>query len=162
MPRKPAHQARWCGRSNSSLHNTFGNQVESSQCIHERIRCLPQNCNMRRTRVLVLAYASLLLIALASWQMERMYVGGIAVVPLLFIAYHSSRVVALTTAFAAGILLAVLDRDLLHSPESMNFPPALDIALLSATFCSTVVVAQALRHARWEAESDVLTRIPNR
>lgn len=131
---------------------------------------------MTRTQVVAVAYAALLLIALLAWHTERLYVGGLAVVPLLFIAYHCSRGVALLTAILSGIVLTVLDRDLLPAPSRIELPPALDGLILSGTLCATVLVAENLRrsstqnlllrqrlhHARKAAERDPLTGIPNR
>lgn len=132
---------------------------------------------LTRNLVVTVSYAALLLIALAAWYTERIYVGGLAIVPLLFIAYHCSRPVALGTALAGGIVLAILDRDLLlPAGPHIAVPPALDAFILSITLCATVLVAETLRnssaqntllreslhHARTMAERDMLTGIPNR
>lgn len=131
---------------------------------------------MTRPYILIISYASLLLIALAAWHTERLYVGGLAVLPLLFIAYHCSRLVALTTAIIAGVLLAMLDRDMLPGAGRVFMPPVFDAVILSATLCATVLIARTLRRssaqnillreslhrAQREAERDALTGIPNR
>lgn len=117
---------------------------------------------MKRTRVLVLSYAALVLIALAGWHTERLYIGSLAVVPLLFIAYHTTRPTALLTAVISGVLLAALDRDMIPGAMRLLLPAPLDAVILSSTLCAVVLVAEALRHAHQQAEHDVLTRIPNR
>lgn len=131
---------------------------------------------MNRMHILMISYTALLLIALAAWHTERLYVGGLAIAPLLFIAYHASRPVALATALVAGALLAMLDRDLFPGASRIVMPPAMDALILSATLCGAVLIAESLRrssaqnealrvrlhHARTQAERDVLTGIPNR
>jgi diguanylate cyclase (GGDEF)-like protein len=115
-----------------------------------------------RAQVVVLSYAALLLIAVLAWHTERLYVGGLAIVPLLFIAYHCARPVAFVTALVAGFLLAALDRDLLPGASRIVLPPVLDAVILSGTLCATVLIADRLQRARHEAERDSLTGIPNR
>jgi diguanylate cyclase (GGDEF)-like protein len=56
----------------------------------------------------------------------------------------------------------MLDRDMLPDAGRITLPPMLDAVILCGTLGATVLIAEALRHARSQAEHDVLTRIPNR
>jgi diguanylate cyclase (GGDEF)-like protein len=129
-----------------------------------------------RAQVLVLSYSALLLLAIVAWHTERLYVGGLAIMPLLFIAYHTSRTVSILTALLAGVVLAMLDRDMLPGAGRIVLPPAMDAVILASTLCATVVIAENLRRSslqnlflrqrlhnvQRQAERDALTGIPNR
>jgi diguanylate cyclase (GGDEF)-like protein len=131
----------------------------------------------RRTAILLASYGALLIIALLAWTTMQVHVGAIAVIPLLFIAYYVRPAAALLTAFASGIILALLDLNVIFPHrEPLFVPPLLDILILSAALCAVVLIANRLREremanevlrgrllkARREAEHDPLTGIVNR
>lgn len=131
---------------------------------------------MKPAWVIALSYAGLALIALTAWLTSQLYIGALAVLPLLFIAYHCRLWVALATALPTGVGLSLLDHDLFGSPARVVMPPTLDAVILSAALCGAVLTAEALRRAgmqnvllqerlelaRTQAEHDTLTGVANR
>ena len=131
---------------------------------------------MGRTWVLIVSYAALLAIGFAAWHTERLYIGALAVLPLLFIAYHSRPLIALGTALASGVVLSLLADNVIPTGERVVLPPGFDAVVLSAALFGAVLTAEALRRAgtqnallreslqraRRDAECDALTGIPNR
>jgi|SRR5579872_1405323 len=131
----------------------------------------------RRVAILSLSYASLLALAWLAWATMQVHLGAIAVIPLLFIAYYVRPAFALVTAFVSGVVLALLDLDMIFPGRlPLNVPPAVDIFILTAALCTIVFVANRLRQrdtanevlrgrlvtARREAERDALTGLLNR
>jgi diguanylate cyclase (GGDEF)-like protein len=131
----------------------------------------------QRKAVLVASYITLMIIAWMAWATMQIHLGAISVIPLLFIAYYVRPTVALLTAFVSGVVIALLDLNLLYpSRQPVFVPPLLDIVILSAALCTVVLVANRLRErdlanevlrgrlvtARREAERDALTGTANR
>ncbi|HET6894172.1 MAG TPA: GGDEF domain-containing protein [Candidatus Baltobacteraceae bacterium] len=129
----------------------------------------------RRVAILTAAYLALALIAFLAWLTVDFYVGTIAVIPMLFISYYSRPAVALTTAFAAGFVIALLHVNVIPH-GNFHVPPVLELFTLSLALCTIVVVARRLREAylsnqllrgslvqaRRAAERDTLTGMVNR
>lgn len=131
---------------------------------------------MGRAWIIAASYAALVAIGFAAWNTERLYVGALAVLPLLFIGYHARLWIALATAIPSGIVLAALDRDIGVATGRIVLPPAVDAAVLTCALCGAVIAAEALRRAsiqnetlranlqraRRHAERDALTGVANR
>lgn len=130
----------------------------------------------RRVAILIASYAALVAIVVLAWLTVQFYVGALAVIPMLFISYYLRPAAALATAFAAGVVIAVVHADLLPYGDFVNVPPLVEIVTLSSTLCAIVLVARRLREtsvanellhgslvkARRAAERDALTGIVNR
>ena len=128
-----------------------------------------------RIAVLCAAYAALVGIAFLGYYVEHIHVGALAVIPILFISYYVRPISALATAFAAGIVLGLLDQPI-GAGRVFDAPPLVDATILSLALCTVVLVANRLREtsttnellrgvlvkARRAADHDALTGIVNR
>lgn len=131
---------------------------------------------MGRIWVIAGSYALLVAIGFAAWYTERLYVGALAVLPLLFIGYHARLWIALATAIPSGIVLSALDREVAGASGRIVMPPLVDAAVLTCALCGAVIAAEALRRAsiqnellranleraRRHADRDDLTGLANR
>lgn len=131
---------------------------------------------MGRIWILVASYAGLVAIGFAAWHAERLYVGALAVLPLLFIGYHARLWIALTTAIPSAIVLAALDSDMVPRSGRVTLPEPVDAIVLMSALCGAVIAAEALRRAsiqnerlrmnlqraKRHAEKDALTGVANR
>lgn len=130
----------------------------------------------RRTAILFASYAALVLIAFLAWITVQFYVGALSVIPILFISYYLQPRAALVTGVITGIVVAVLNADLVPGGNYIVVPPALDILTLTLALAAVVLVARRLREtnvahevlqgslvkARRAADHDSLTGIANR
>lgn len=130
----------------------------------------------RRVAILAAAYAGLVIVALLSWLTTHVYVGALAVIPMLYISYYVRPWAALVTAFIAGAVVALLNADMLPSSNVIQAPPLVDVLTLSLALCASVAVSLRLRDisvanellhgsllkARRAAERDTLTGLVNR
>lgn len=117
----------------------------------------------QRRVILLVSYAALFAVAILDWKIRLVHMGVIAAVPLLFIAYYAPLRIALATAAAAGIVLAILDSEELRRGSSlMVASTATDVLILSVSLCAVVLVAERLQRAHTEASLDSLTGISNR
>ena len=123
-----------------------------------------------RLSILGVAYAALLVLAIAAWFVGNFPVGVLSAVPLLLIAYHTRPRVALITAIIAGFVFGYVNDT---ARLVIRFPAFLEGALITCALMTIVVVAERLRRhsmglmARLEraeeaAVRDVLTELPNR
>ena len=62
-----------------------------------------------RRWLLSAAYAALIALGYVAYATD-VHVGTLAVVPILFISYHTRTSISLVTAFAAGIAFGLLDQ----------------------------------------------------
>lgn len=123
------------------------------------------------------AYGALVLLGYLDFETANVHVGVLAVIPILFISYYVRPLIALVTAFVAGIALGLLDHSTRALPERiLDAPPIADALILSLSLCAIVVVANRLREmsvanellrgslvkARRDAQHDALTGIVNR
>ena len=131
---------------------------------------------MGRIWILGASYAALVAIGFAAWNTERLYVGALAVLPLLFIGYHARLWIALATAIPSGFILAALDGGTIPAAGRIVLPPAVNAFVLICSLCGAVIAAEALRRSsiqnerlraslereKRHAEEDALTGVANR
>ena len=115
-------------------------------------------------------YAALALLIVAAFFIGNLRLGTLATIPLLFLAYHTKRWLALLTAAGAGLTLDYADRIV---PPLVRIPMALDGVLLATTLCIVVMLAESLRRRSLDLQTrleraedaavhDALTALPNR
>lgn len=120
--------------------------------------------------VVIAAYVWLLLVAVAVWFTSDVPTGTLAVVPLLFIAYHTRRLIAIATALIVGVTFAYVH---LTGPSHSKVPSVIEYVIITVALVLIVLVAESLRRrglsleerlalAEQAAHRDTVTDLPNR
>ena len=120
---------------------------------------------------LIVAYAWIAVLLIATWFIGNLPYGVLAVVPLLIIAVYGRRLIAIVTAIILGPLEVYLDKLV---PGRMLMPSGIDEAItLTVVLAGVIFVADGLRRqgqsiefrlsrAEEDAVRDVVTQMPNR
>lgn len=115
-----------------------------------------------RIAILIASYAGLAVIAFLAYITVQFYVGTLSVIPILFISYYLRPWAAIATAVCAGVIIGVLNANLVPYGDFLNVSPAFDILVLSLALAAIVIVARRVRESQHAAERDPLTGIVNR
>lgn len=120
---------------------------------------------------LIIAYAWIAILLVATWFIGNLPYGVLAVIPLLIITIYGRRLIAILTAIVLGPLEVYLDRMV---PARFTIPEGVNQAvMLTVILAGVIYLADALRRqgqhfeyrltrAEEDAVRDIVTQMPNR
>jgi diguanylate cyclase (GGDEF)-like protein len=97
------------------------------------------------TRVLVIAYGSLIGIAIADYLMPGVQLAPLVAIPLLLIGYFSGLGIALTMAVACAVYFGVIDYSPLAGARLVLASLPINVSVLALALCAMVYVSSRLQ-----------------
>lgn len=113
-------------------------------------------------RMLTLAYGGLVLLAVVDALVGPIRIGILSIIPLLFIGFYGSRVLALLTALICAGVFSALDNDVITPTFRVQWTVPTDAVFMAVILVAVLWTVDRLRKSETAAASDSLTDLVSR